>query len=230
MELGRRFLAGRMAEIFGDFALPVERVIAVLSRPNQRRLRLLRSVCSASAMPPFVRLRVCGSPTTAVLARLQLAVLTLILNSAAKSCPGSFACSATTPEPWRPEDSLTIGKGFAFLLSTALYTRLNFIAIADKLAAQPAKLRSLAAQLSRRRADEYPRDLAAGQRPMWQFASGILAASDWHPAGHGSNSWAVAPDRSTTTARRHALQRSAPTHDSAIDLVFDAFQSRRRRR
>ena len=90
-----------------------------------------------------------------------------------------------------------INKGFAFLLSTALYTRLNFLAIAAKLVDEPEKLRDLF--------PAYPdhaittaRSSWDSARGLWQFSSGVLAASEWHPAGSGSNSWAIAPQRSTT--------------------------------
>ncbi|MBM4299711.1 MAG: penicillin acylase family protein, partial [Deltaproteobacteria bacterium] len=109
--------------------------------------------------------------------------------------PWEFRILRHEPEPWRPEDTLTIGKGFALLLSTALYTRLNFLALADKLSAQPEKLRALMPP-------RYPADAPTISRAIWQqagaawqFVSGALAASDWQAAGHGSNSWAVAPER-----------------------------------
>ena len=118
-------------------------------------------------------------------------------TSAAKSCRGSFACCGISPNLGAPQDTLTIGKGFALLLSTALYTRLNFFAIAEKLKDQPEKLRALF--------PGYPDSAPVIARAtwdqtavLWRFSSGVLAASGFHPAGSGSNSWAIAPTRSQT--------------------------------
>jgi penicillin amidase len=195
MEVSRRFLAGRMAEIFGDFSLPWKE----LSTHFRGR--------TSVDFDYFVRLLGVRDAALHSLAQLpeaeqlRLRDYSLGVNAYIEHCgkrlPWEFRLLRHAPEPWRPEDSLIIVKGFAFLLSTALYTRLNLIAIADKLAAQPAMLRSLM--------PHYPTDAPTTTRAvwqqasgMWQFTSGVLMASNWHPAGHGSNSWAVAPQRSAT--------------------------------
>ncbi len=41
MDMSRRFLSGRLAEIFGNFPDPLERVVQPVSRTKQHRLRLL---------------------------------------------------------------------------------------------------------------------------------------------------------------------------------------------
>ncbi len=117
------------------------------------------------------------------------------IEKCGKKLPWEFRVLRHEPEPWRPEDTLTIGKGFALLLSTALYTRLNFIAIADKLKTQPEKLRALMPHYPTD-APTITRSVWQAARGVWQFTSGQLAASDWHAAGHGSNNWVVAPQRS----------------------------------
>ena len=195
MELSRRFLSGRIAEIFGDFALPWKELSAQFrGRTSVEfdyfvRLLGIRAAALASlaelAEPEQLRLRDYSRGVNAYIERCG------------KKLPWEFRLLRHAPEPWRPEDTLTIAKGFAFLLSSALYTRLNLMAIADRLAAEPAKLRSLM--------PHYPADAPTITRALWQqasglwqFTNGILAASDWHGAGHGSNSWAVAPQRSAT--------------------------------
>jgi penicillin amidase len=195
MEMNRRFLCGRMAEIFGDFALPWREI------SSQFRGR------TCADFDYFVRLigiRAAAVDSLDILPeedQLRLRSYCLGVNRYIERCgkhlPWEFRLLRHEPEPWQPEDTLTIGKGFAFLLSTALYTRLNFIAVAAKLADEPDKLRALVPR--------YPEDAPVtaraiwdGARGAWQFTSGILSASDWHPAGSGSNSWAIAPDRSTT--------------------------------
>jgi len=194
MEMSRRFLSGRLAEIFGDFNLPWKE----LASP-------FRGKASAD-FDYFIRLlgiRHAALATLDQLAqpeRLRLGAysqgVNVYIEKCGKKLPWEFRLLRHEPEPWRPEDTLTIGKGFALLLSTALYTRLNFIAIADKLKDQPEKLRDLMPP-------HYPTDAPTitgsvwqQARGVWQFTSGSLAAADWHSAGHGSNNWVVAPHRS----------------------------------
>src|SRR5262245_36564785 len=138
MELSRRFLSGRMAEIFGDFKLP--------SKELSQHFRGRTSV----DFDYFMRLLGIDHAAGASLdrlaepERLRLNAYTQGVNAYIEKCgqklPWEFRVLRHQAEPWRPQDTLTIGKGFALLLSTALYTRLNFIAIADKLKAQPEKL------------------------------------------------------------------------------------------
>ncbi|HEX9788834.1 MAG TPA: penicillin acylase family protein, partial [Candidatus Binatia bacterium] len=197
MEMSRRFLGGRTAEIFGDFALPW----MDLASPFRGRravdldyfVRLLGIRASAEAS-----LTLLSEPL-----RLSLDAYCNGVNRYIEQCgsklPWEFRLLRHRPEPWRPEDTLAIGKGLAFLLSTALYTRLNFIAVAEKLRDQPEKLRALFPAYP----DEGPviaRAVRDQARALWRFSSGMLAAGDWHPAGSGSNSWAVAPGRTQSGA------------------------------
>jgi penicillin amidase len=195
MELSRRFLAGRTAEIFGDFQLPWKE----LSFQFRNRTTV--------ELDYFMRLLGMGSSADASLALLSehlrarldayCSGVNRYIEQCGKKLPWEFRLMRHRPEPWRPQDSLTIGKGFALLLSTALYTRLNFFAIADKLKDQPEKLRTLF--------PGYPEGApviacAAWEQTagLWRFSSGVLAASGFHPAGSGSNSWTIAPTRSKT--------------------------------
>ena len=195
MDLSRRFLSGRMAEIFGDFALPA------------RDLTLQFRNRTCTDMDYFMRLLGIGGCAEASVdllseeLRLRLNAYCNGVNRYIEQCgkkpPWEFRLLRHRPEPWRPQDSLIIGKGFALLLSTALYTRLNFFAIAEKLKDQPAKLQELFPR--------YPEDGPVISRAIWdqaqafwRFSSGVLPGSDWHPAGAGSNSWTIAPSRSRT--------------------------------
>lgn len=197
MEMNRRFLSGRMAEIFGEFALPW--------RELSSHFRGRTSV----DFDYFVRLigiRAAACASLAILAeddalrlRSYCDGVNRYIENCGKRLPWEFRLLRYEPEPWRPEDTLTIGKGFAFLLSTALYTRLNFIAVAARLADEPAKLRSLF--------PSYPDDAPVSARAvwdaargLWQFYSGVLPVTDWHPAGSGSNCWAIAPGRAESAA------------------------------
>ncbi len=195
MEINRRFLSGRMAEMFGDFMLPWRDLSSAF---RERR---------SSDFDYFVRLLGIRAAARDALALLseederRLCAYSQGVNRYIERCgrkpPWEFRVLRCEPEPWRPVDTLTIGKGFAFLLSTALYSRLNFMAVADKLSDQPEKLRDLF--------PAYPADAVTtvrsfwdGVQKLWQFTSGVLAGSDWHPAGAGSNAWALAPQRSTS--------------------------------
>jgi penicillin amidase len=195
MELGRRFLSGRMAEIFGDFKLPWKELSQYFQGRSSVdfdyfiRLLNIRHAALLSrdrlAEPEQLRLRAYAHGVNAY------------IDKCGKKLPWEFRILRFEPEPWRPEDTLTIGKGFALLLSTALYTRLNFIALTEKLQFQPDKLRALT--------PHYPDDAPTITRALWrqvegiwQFTSGALTTSDWHDRGQGSNNWVVAPHRSAS--------------------------------
>ncbi|HEY1231846.1 MAG TPA: penicillin acylase family protein [Candidatus Binatia bacterium] len=197
MDMNRRFLSGRMAEVFGNFPLPWREL------SSQFRDR------TSVDFDYFMRLIGIRAAAAASLDLLEEDdVLRLhsycdgvnrYIENCGKHLPWEFRLLRYDPEPWRPEDTLTIGKGFAFLLSPALYTRLNFIAVAARLADEPAKLRSLFPSYP----DDGPVSARAAWdavRGVWQFCSGVLAESDWHPAGSGSNCWAIAPARSKNGA------------------------------
>jgi len=141
MDMSRRFLSGRMAEVFGDFPLPWNE----LASPFRGR--------RSADFDFFIRLTGIRPAATASLellsedGRQRLEAYSQGVNryieNRGKRLPWEFRLLRYDPDPWRPEDSLTIGKGLAFLLSTALYTRLNMIAIALKLDGQAEKLRAL---------------------------------------------------------------------------------------
>ena len=195
MEMSRRFLSGRMAEIFGDFALPWKELsVQFRGRSSAEfdyfvRLLGIRDAAAASlsqlAEPEQLRLDAYSAGVNAYIERCG------------KKLPWEFRLLRHQPEPWRPVDTLTINKGLAFLLSTALYSRLNLIAIAAQLQDAPEKLRTLLPSYP----DDAPtitRAVWQQARGLWEFTSGTLAQSNWHGAGHGSNNWAIAPHRSSS--------------------------------
>jgi len=193
MEMSRRLFSGRLAEIFGDFALPWRDLWTQLRGRScadfDYFLRLLgiraAAVASLDVLPEPDQLRL----------RAYCDGVNLYIDQCAGKLPWEFRLLRHEPEPWRPEDTLTIGKGLAFTLSTALFTRLNFIAVAYKLQDDPEKLRMLFPTYP----DDAPtitRAVFNQTRGLWEFTNDVLAASDWHPGGNGSNNWAVAPSRS----------------------------------
>lgn len=195
MDLSRRFLAGRMAELFGDFALPSKDLTHAFRN---------RTCADLDYFMRLLGLGACAEASLDLLTedlRVRLDAYCEGVNRYIEKCgnkpPWEFRLLRHQPEPWRPQDSIIIGKGFALLLSTALYTRLNFIAVAEQLKGQPEKLAELF--------PGYPGDAPVIARAtwdqaqaLWRFSSGLLAAGDWHSGGAGSNSWTVAPSRSRT--------------------------------
>ncbi len=197
MELSRRFLSGRMAELFGDFNLP------------WRELSSQFRGHKTSDLDFFIRLLGVRQSALASLTLLsdsdarRLNAYSLGINRYIEGCgkklPWEFRLLRCTPEPWTATDSLTIGKGLAFLLSTALYSRLNLIQLAAKLQHDPEKLRALL--------PTYPKDAPTISRALIDqatalcgFTDGMLADSSWHGAGHGSNNWVVGPAKSQSGA------------------------------
>ena len=195
MDLSRRFFSGRMAEIFGNFPMPWKELSSQF-----------RGQTSAD-FDYFMRLL--GLQRTAV-ASLELASehehrrlraysqgVNRYIEQCGRRLPWEFRLLRYQPDPWRPEDSLIIGRGFAFLLSTALFTRLNMIAIAAKLSNHEEMLRSLYPSYP----DDGPTITDAvwnSAQGIWQFMNGAFARSDWSTPGHGSNNWVIAPSRSGT--------------------------------
>jgi penicillin amidase len=131
MEMSRRLFSGRMAEIFGDFALPWRDLWTQLRGRScadfDYFLRLLgihvAAVASLDVLPEQDQFRL----------RAYCDGVNRYIEQCAGKLPWEFRLLRHEPEPWRPEDTLTIGKGLAFTLSTALFTRLNFIVVAAKL-------------------------------------------------------------------------------------------------
>ena len=192
MEMSRRFLSGRMAELFGDFPLPWREL------SDQFRGR------KTSDLDFFIRLlgiRQSAVQSVQLLSDSDMGRLNAYsqginryIESCGKKFPWEFRLLRFAPEPWTAEDSLTIGKGLSFLLSTALYTRLNLMRLAARLQHDPEKLRSLL--------PTYPIDAPTISRAIIQqatglsrFTNGILGDTDWHGAGHGSNNWVVGPEK-----------------------------------
>src|ERR1051325_9577374 len=141
MDLGRRFLSGRLAEIFGNFTVPWRELMSYFRGRESadidyfmRLLGLQRAARSSLELLPEDHLAKLTAYSEGI---------NRYIERCGRKLPWEFRVLRYEPEPWRPSDTLLIGKGFAFLLTTALFSRLNMIAIADRLATEPEKLRSL---------------------------------------------------------------------------------------
>jgi len=197
MELNRRFLSGRLAELFGDSTLPWREI------SSQFRAH------KTSDLDFFIRLL---GIRQAAIASFNLLTdddgrrlnaysrgINRYIEQCGKKLPWEFRLLRFAPEPWSPVDSLTVGKGLAFLLSTSLYTRLNLIGLAAKLQHDPEKLRTLL--------PTYPADgptisraIAGQAAELCRFTSGPLGDTAWQSAGHGSNNWVIGPKKSRSGA------------------------------
>ncbi|MGH7825101.1 MAG: penicillin acylase family protein [Candidatus Binatia bacterium] len=195
MDLTRCFLSGRTAEIFGRFPVPWKELSTHFRNSDSANfdyfMRLIGIRQSAIRSLEILRQE----------DRERLQAYSDGVNRYIENCgkrlPWEFRLLRYRPVQWHPEDSLTIGKGFAFLLSPALFTRLNMIALAAKLRSQQQKLRSLFPTYP----DDGPSITKAtwdSAQALWQFMSGTFSSSDWSPAGLGSNNWVIAPERSAS--------------------------------
>jgi len=195
MDTSRRFLTGRLGEIFGSFSVPWKELSSEFRG---------RSLADFDYFIRLIGIRRAASASLDVLPEddhVRLEAYSDGVNRYIERCgkhlPWEFRVLRYQPDPWQPEDSIVIAKGFAFFLSTALFTRLSMIALTAKMAGDQAKLHTLY--------PAYPEDGPTVTRTvshltsgMWQFASGMFSQSDWHPAGHGSNAWVISPSRSET--------------------------------
>ncbi len=204
MDLARRLFSGRLAEIFGE-------------RPGPRRdfVRHLRSG-TTSTVDHFIRLL--GVRHTAGLSLPLLperparaveaycAGVNACIEARGRRLPVEFRLLRYRPDPWRPVDCLTLARGFSLFLSSALVTRLSFLALHRRLENQPEKFHSLAPR--------YPDWGAAVTRAVGEegaallrFVNDVFADDLWSPPGQGSNSWVVDPARA---AQGHAILCNDP--------------------
>jgi penicillin G amidase len=195
MEMSRRFLSGRLAEIFGSFAVPWKELSSHFRGSHTADLDyFIRLVGIRGAA--LASMEVLAGPDGERLQAYSDGVNRYIERCGTK-LPWEFRVLRYQPEPWQPQDCLTIGKGFALLVSPTLFTRFNMIALATQLSDRPETFRSLL--------PSYPEDSPTitraiwdSARGLWRFMNGTLAVNGWSPAGHGSNSWVVAPSHSAT--------------------------------
>jgi penicillin amidase len=115
MELMRRNASGRLAEIVGPAALPIDRMMRVLG---------LRRHAAAD-------LDALSEPTRAMLAAYARGVNAWIAARGRFSAPEFLLLG--TPEPWQPLDSLLWAKTMGLWLSANYRTELARLSLADKL-------------------------------------------------------------------------------------------------
>ncbi len=100
MELSRRQGSGRLAEIFGASALPMDRVARRMGLASAARMELERM-----------------APEAREVLEAYVAGVNAYLTSHADRLPPEFRLLELTPTPWEAADSLTVGKSMSYSLS-----------------------------------------------------------------------------------------------------------------
>ncbi|MGH7830831.1 MAG: penicillin acylase family protein, partial [Candidatus Binatia bacterium] len=123
MDFNRRFLCGRLAETLGNYPVPWHE-LSVRFRDRTtvdldyfiRLMGIRRAACGSLDLLPQEFIERLAAYSEGV---------NRYIESHLRALPLEFRFLRYQPEPWKPEDSLTIGKGFALFLTTSLFTRLT---------------------------------------------------------------------------------------------------------
>jgi penicillin amidase len=100
MEMSRRYVQGRLAEMFGETAFDAD-------------VQLRTYGVYAAAISSVARL----TPETRAILESYAAGVNAFLDNHAGPLPIEFTLAGITPEPWRPADSVAVLKGMAMSLS-----------------------------------------------------------------------------------------------------------------
>ncbi len=199
MDFNRRFFSGRLAEIFGDRPLPrgdfTRHLRSGTMAGVDHFIRLLGVRHTATLSLPLL------SERSARAVEAYCAGVNTYIDRHQRRLPVEFRLLRRQPAPWEPADCLVLAKGFALMLSSALVTRLTFLALHGRLENDPEKLRSLMPR--------YPswgpaitRALTDHGADLLRFINGSFADNPMTPRGQGSNGWVVDAGHS---AEGHAL-------------------------
>ena len=194
MDLNRHFFSGRLAEIFGDRPLPrgdfTRHLRSGTMAGVDHFIRLLGIRHTATLSQPLL------SERSALAVEAYCAGVNAYMDRHQRRLPVEFRMLRCQPAPWEPVDCLTLAKGFSLMLSSALVTRLTFLALHGRLENDPEKLRSLMPR--------YPswgptvsRALSEHGAALLRFVNGSFAENPLTPRSQGSNGWAVDGSHST---------------------------------
>jgi len=198
MDFTRRFHTGRLAEILGERPVPWQEITVRLKDKTTvdldyfiRLMGIRRTACASLGLLPRGILNALEAYSDGV---------NRYIESHFRRLPVEFRLLRYDPDPWLPEDCLTIGKGFSLLLSTALFTRLTADAIVSRLHGEDDKIASLLPRYPEWgpaivRCDD--RGPSQDSERLLKFLNGTFYSSLWAAAGQGSNNWVLAPGRST---------------------------------
>ncbi|WP_439813695.1 penicillin acylase family protein [Zavarzinia sp. CC-PAN008] len=182
MELNRRLGAGRLAELVGPSGLVPDRLMRTLGV-----YRLAEEEAAAASPDARALLDAYAQGVNAWIDQVR--------GSALTPWPPELSLLLASPEPWRPADTLVIGKLLGLLLGGNWYSELRR---AQLLAALPADQVDLL--LPPPDPADRPSIPAVDQALLDPESLARLAAAvpAWVDAQGASNAWAVAPDRSAT--------------------------------
>ena len=173
MELARRTAAGRLAEVFGEAALD-----------DDRRMRILRLAASARRQAALM------SADEREVLEAYTAGVNAALNRHGRWIAPEMWLLGMDPEPWKSENSLAIGLLMELDLSRAMGKELK----------RAVELAGLGRQKAVDLWGWTPREERAWIPPGDGLTSPFREREPFVPplSGVGSNTWAVAPERSAT--------------------------------
>ena len=188
MDLNRRFFSGRLAELLGDRPLPrgdfTRHLRSGTMTGVDHFIRLLGIRHTATLSLPLL------SERSARAVEAYCTGVNAYMDRPRRRLPVEFRLLRHQPAPWEPADCLVLAKGFALMLSSAMVTRLTFLALHGRLENDPDKLRTLmprypswGATTTRALGDHGP--------ALLRFVNGSFAENPLTPRGQGSNGWAV---------------------------------------
>lgn len=175
MEMFRRLGAGRLSEVLGERALPIDRYLRVLGFRRAAEAALPRLPAEERA-----------------LLDAYAAGVNAFLDSRGGPLPPEFLIFRLTPEPWQPADSLTWSKVMSLELSGNLRGELLRARLAARL---PLERIEELFEIDGADGPIGPVVLPPGQR---QGRAGRPATGAGLDEGLGSNAWAVGGARSAT--------------------------------
>lgn len=181
MDLLRRMARGRLAEVLGPAAIPVDRLFRVVG---------LGAAAEASV----------GALDEEVVAYVRAYAdgVNAYRQEAQGRLPLEYRLAGFSPQPWEPVDSLAIGEYLSFLLSFNARHELTFLKLAARIG--PERARELFPVDEGEPAPPFPPEIGEVLGQVGGVAGEVAsrlaaAAGDGPAAGAASNSWAVAGER-----------------------------------
>lgn len=174
MELNRRAASGRLAEIFGEAALPTDRFLRTIGLRRAAEAHL-------GGLSPQAKQNL----------EAYAAGVNAFLAQARGRLPLEFAILRFAPEPWTPADSLAYGKLMAWVLGGDWRVEILRLQLVERFGEGALD----------RLVPDYPPGapvIAPGAAPPDRAPGAGGGGSSGEIPGLGSNNWVVAGDRTAT--------------------------------
>jgi penicillin amidase len=179
MDLLRRAACGRLAEVFGEQALPMDRLMRTLGLAWAAERNL-------AALGPQAR----------ALLRAYAAGVNAYRAAASKRPPLEYVLTHLEPMPWTPLDSVAIIEYMSYLLSFNAREELAFLRVARRIG--PERARELFPADEGMPAEALPaglEEIRAGIANPFAAADNASAALGLPRPGPASNAWALCASR-----------------------------------